>query len=175
MNLLETMELRHDYQKDASGSMPKNGIVASTFYKEVFLINESHSVEDRMKNARPIGSFVSPLSVDLRLLYSGSHRRSFLFFPLAPDADFEYQRALEVVLVKGTEYPGFIAQNEDLNKFAIGSDEDEALLNFEDHLISDFRSLSDSKEDELSQDAKDLLAVYKKLFRFNGGKKTKRD
>ena len=47
-----------------------------------------------------------------------------------------------------------------LNKYGMGLSKEEALKEFEDFIIADYRTLRESSPEELTEDAKGLLVLY---------------
>jgi len=101
--------------------------------------------------------------------------KRFLFFPVTQDAQFSYRQPLEVMIQCRTEAPGYIAFNDDLEKYAFGATIDDALEAFEDRLVADFRSLLQTPASILSEDAKESLARYRKIYQLHASKEASRN
>lgn len=177
MQALEALTARAEYHQDASGhrrapSIAKRGsalleLVEEAISPDALAIATGFQGSTGMDNPLEI----SPLSVNVEELYRRPSVKYHLFYPLSPSLNYEFKKPLEVALVRGAEFDGYIVSSEDLNKFAAGSSSEDAILNFEDRVISDFLSLSGTPKEMLSLDARELLAKYQEYFIFHGSKK----
>ncbi len=65
-----------------------------------------------------------------------------------------------MVMERGINPNVLLVGNEELNKYGIGFSKEEALKEFEDFIIADYRNLKNSSPEQLSEDAKELLSLY---------------
>lgn len=78
--------------------------------------------------------------------------------------DLELKKPIKVIIERGKYSNSFIVSNEEVNKYGIGSSKEEALDDFESNLVEDYLMLKNLSEDELTEDAKELLSLYESYF-----------
>ena len=61
----------------------------------------------------------------------------------------------------------FVIWNDEFNKFGIGSTKEEAIEDFEHNMVTDYLVLNESNPEELSEDAKELLQLYRSSIKLN--------
>ena len=78
--------------------------------------------------------------------------------------DFKLRKPIKLVYEKGSESGAFIVGNEEFNKYGIGNRKEEALQDFEANLVTDYFELKETALDQLTEDAKRLLEIYRGYF-----------
>lgn len=89
-----------------------------------------------------------------------STSKSLIFLPFFTSCNYRLKKPLLIIIEQGINPDIFIIGNEELNKYGIGSSKEEALKEFEDFIIADYRTLKESPPEQLSEDAKELLTLY---------------
>ena len=73
---------------------------------------------------------------------------------------YPLKKPLPIVIERGINPDIFLIGNQELNKYGVGLSKEEALKEFEDFIIADYRTLRESSPEELTEDAKELLVLY---------------
>lgn len=84
-----------------------------------------------------------------------------------PHYPYEIRIPLKVIIEVGRDTGCFIVWHEEFNKFGIGLTKEEAIEDFEHNLVTDYLILNHSNPEELSEDAKELLQLYRSSIVLN--------
>lgn len=84
-----------------------------------------------------------------------------------PHYPYEIKIPLKVSIEIGKDMGCFVVWHEGFNKFGIGLTKEEAIEDFEHNIITDYLILNESNPKELSEDAKDLLQLYRSSIVLN--------
>lgn len=96
------------------------------------------------------------------------NRSSFeLLLHFLPHYPYEIIIPLKVFVEIGRDTGCYIIWHEEFNKFGIGSTKEEAIEDFEHNVVTDYLVLNESNPEELSEDAKELLQLYKSSIKLN--------
>jgi len=96
------------------------------------------------------------------------NRPSFEFLlHFLPHYPYEIMIPLKVLVEVGRDSSCFIIWHEGFNKFGIGATKEEAIEDFEHNVVTDYLILNDSDPGELSEDAKELLQLYRSTIKLN--------
>ena len=74
---------------------------------------------------------------------------------------------MKVFVEIGRDTGCYIIWHEEFNKFGIGLTKEEAIEDFEHNVVTDYLILNESNPEELSEDAKELLQLYKSSIKLN--------
>jgi len=118
--------------------------------KETF-INTSYPEEKVLVPSRP--------AYDIDEEYRTASK-SLICLTFFTSYDYRLRKPLPIVIERGMNPNTLLIGNEELNKYGVGSSKEEALKEFEDFIIADYRTLRDSSPEELTEDAKELLTLY---------------
>ncbi|GAI22547.1 unnamed protein product [marine sediment metagenome] len=86
--------------------------------------------------------------------------KSVIFLTFFTSCDCRLRKPLPIVIEGGVNPDIILIGNEELNKYGAGPSKEEALKDFEDFVIADYRALSESSPEDLTEDARELLALY---------------
>jgi len=86
--------------------------------------------------------------------------KSLIHLPFFTSYSYTLKKPLPIVIERGINPDIFLIGNEELNKYGVGLSKEEALKEFEDFIIADYRTLRESSSEELTEDAKELLVLY---------------
>ena len=86
--------------------------------------------------------------------------KSLIHLPFFTSYSYTLKKPLPIVIERGINPDIFLIGNEELNKYGVGLSKEEALKEFEDFIITDYRTLRESSPGELTEDAKELLVLY---------------
>jgi len=86
--------------------------------------------------------------------------KSLIHLPFFTSYNYKFKKPLPIVIERGMNPNTLLIGNEELNKYGVGSSKEEALKEFEDFIIADYRTLRESSPEELTEDAKELLTLY---------------
>lgn len=90
-----------------------------------------------------------------------------LLLHFLPHYPYEIMIPLKVIVEIGRDTGCFVIWHEEFNKFGIGSTKEEAIEDFEHNVVTDYLILNESKPEELSEDAKGLLQLYRSSIKLN--------
>lgn len=90
--------------------------------------------------------------------------KAFFYFFLANYPDISLKRPIRLCFERGVESGAFIVGNEEFNKYGIGRSKEEAIKDFEDNIVSDYLELCETPPDQMSDDAKELMRLYRSYF-----------
>ncbi len=83
-----------------------------------------------------------------------------IFLTFFTSYDYRLRKPLPIVIEVGMNPDIILIGNEELNKYGAGPSKEEALKDFEDFVIADYRALSESSPEDLTEDARELLSLY---------------
>ncbi len=89
-----------------------------------------------------------------------SASKSVFYLLFFTSYNYRLKKPLLMVMEQGINPNVLLVGNEKLNKYGIGFSKEEALKEFEDFIIADYRNLKNSSPEQLSEDAKELLSLY---------------
>jgi len=89
-----------------------------------------------------------------------SASKSLIFLTFFTSCGYRVRRPLPIVIERGGKPNTLLIGSEELNKYGVGSSKEEALKDFEDSIIADYKTLRESFSEELTEDAKELLVLY---------------
>jgi len=84
-----------------------------------------------------------------------------------PHYPYEIMIPLKVRVEVEIDSDSFVIWNDEFNKFGIGSTKEEAIEDFEHNMVTDYLVLNESNPEELSEDAKELLRLYRSSIKLN--------
>ncbi len=86
--------------------------------------------------------------------------KSLIFLTFFTSCDYRLRKPLPIVIERGMNPNTLLIGNEELNKYGVGFSKEEALKEFEDFIMADYKTLRGSSPKELTEDAKELLTLY---------------
>jgi len=125
-------------------------VVLPSVRKESF-INASYPEEKVLVISRP--------AYDIDEEYRTASK-SLIYLPFFTSYNYTLKKPLPIIIERGINPDIFLIGNEELNKYGVGFSKEEALKEFEDFIIADYRTLKESSPGQLSEDAKELLTLY---------------
>ena len=78
-----------------------------------------------------------------------------------PHYPYEIKIPLKIIVEVGRDNGSFLIWNEEFNKFGIGLTKESAIEDFEHSVVTDYLLLNESQPEELTDDAKELLELYR--------------
>lgn len=120
------------------------------------------NVEFYEQSAKAIKEYDIPESYFEKEIYNKAYSGILLHF--LPHYPYEILKPLRISVEVGKENSCFIVSNEELNKFGIGLTKEEAVKGFEDGVVTDYLLLQESKPEELTEGAKELLKLYQSFI-----------
>jgi len=135
---------------DWADADPEEPFFLPSVPKETF-INTSYPEEKVLVPSRP--------AYDIDEEYRTASK-SLICLTFFTSYDYRLRKPLPIVIERGMNPNTLLIGNEELNKYGVGSSKEEALKEFEDFIIADYRTLRESSPEELTEDAKELLTLY---------------
>jgi len=121
-------------------SIPKENFI-NTFYPEekvVMISRPAYDIDEEYRSAS----------------------KSLIFLTFFTSYGYRFRKPLPIVIERGAKPNTLLIGSEELNKYGVGFSKEEALKDFEDSITADYRTLRESSPEELTEDAKELLALY---------------
>jgi len=121
-------------------SLPKETFISASFTEEKALVisGPAYDIDEEYRSASKV----------------------LFYLPFFTSYPYRLKKPLPMIMECGIDPHIFIIGNGELNKYGIGYSKEEALKNFEDFIIADYRNLKESSSEQLSEDAKELLTLY---------------
>jgi len=142
--------IEKENNNDWADANPEEPVLLPSVPKET-LINTSCPEEKVLVISRP--------AYDIDEEYRTASR-SLICLTFFTSYDYRLRKPLPIVIERGMNPNTLLIGNEELNKYGVGFSKEEALKEFEDFIIADYRTLRESSPEELTEDAKELLTLY---------------